>query len=87
MQKVTVNGAKAEKCLVHAFQPTTSKEKMGDILTLTPKYLKMVHDDQELVDMYGQVKTKAEFIKDRKGVLYPSETGGATIFGLLIINE
>lgn len=70
---------KANKCL-------EKDTKHGKIITLTPEYIDLVSEDQVLVDMYGNKKTKAKFLKERNGNLWPggSRSGGATIYGILI---
>lgn len=49
-------------------------------VALTPVVLDMLADDCKLTDIYGKTKTKAEFSEDRKGSLYPSKSGGVTIY-------
>lgn len=53
-----------------------------NLLALTPEALDLIPLNQELVDLYGNRKTKEQFLKDRKGVLYHSKSGGVTIFCL-----
>lgn len=77
ISKYSIKALLMEKCL----KSSTSK---NSFLALTPKYLDMVHNDQELMDIYGNIKTKGEFLEDRKGVLYVSATGGATAFGIIL---
>lgn len=59
------------------------KCKMGtnNLLFLTPEVLDELADDELLKDIYGKIKTKAQFTEDRKGKLYPSRQGGVTIYG------
>lgn len=59
----------------------------GKVLFLTPKILSMVHEDEVLVDVYGNRNTKKELDKTRQRPISSLENGGATIYGLEIIEE
>ena len=58
-----------------------------NLLALTPEVLDLIPMNQVLVDFYGNKKTKEEFLKERKGVLYHSKNGGPTIFCLEVSKQ
>jgi len=73
--KISTSALLAAKCNI-----------INGVLFLTPAYLKLLSDDQVLVDIYGDEKTLKEFREARKGKLYTSDSPaqGATIFGVRV---
>jgi len=55
-------------------------QRQPGMIALTPQVLDLLADDCVLIDIYGHEKTKAEFLNDRKGKLYPDINGGVTIY-------